>query len=305
MPAMSKPCEACILPLASSSPHNAPAPAAAHPPNADGALDIRQSRPDLCSSPAARDSHWLGAGAVLPLLAAIALSLLLMAMGGDEWIADRLYAWEGGRWALMHSFLTEHLVHVAGKRLSVLAWLAVAVAAGVTRLLPRYRAWSRPLLYLALAVLLSTGLVSALKSLIHMDCPWDLTRYGGARPFIGLFETRPTNYPKALCFPAGHASAGYAWIALYFFFAATRPAWRWNGLAIGLLAGLVFGISQQLRGAHFASHDLWTLTLCWVVAASLNRLLLARRSAYPQTARDRRRFTPAMTTPATESGEPR
>ncbi len=35
---------------------------------------------------------------------------------------------------------------------------------------------------------------------------------------------------------------------------------------IGLVAGLIFGISQQLRGAHFLSHDLWSLTICWLVA---------------------------------------
>lgn len=213
---------------------------------------------------------------LLPIIAAVALSFVLMGMDGDEWIADHIYAWEGARWALTHNFLTENLIHAAGKRLSVLAWLCVTVASAVTRFLPRYRAWSRPLFYLALAVLLSTGLVSAFKSLTHMDCPWDLMRYGGKRPFIGLFEIRPTNYPKAICFPAGHASAGYAWIALYFFFAATRPSLRLVGLATGLLAGIAFGVSQQLRGAHFASHDLWTLTICWLIAAGLHQLLLAR-----------------------------
>ena len=69
-----------------------------------------------------------------------------------------------------------------------------------------------------------------------------------------------------MCFPAGHASAGYAWVALYFFFLATRPAWRWRGLAIGLATGAVFGISQQLRGAHFLSHDIFAMIICWGVA---------------------------------------
>ena len=39
---------------------------------------------------------------------------------------------------------------------------------------------------------------------------------------------------RGRCFPAGHASAGYAWVALYFFFLAAAPRWRWLGLSTGL-----------------------------------------------------------------------
>ena len=75
-------------------------------------------------------------------------------------------------------------------------------------------------------------------------------------------------------FPPGHASAGYTWIASYFFFAAIRPQWRWAGLALGLGLGLTFGITQQFRGAHFLSHDLWTVMICWTVSFVLSRFLL-------------------------------
>ncbi len=36
-------------------------------------------------------------------------------------------------------------------------------------------------------------------------------------------------------------------------------------LACALLAGLVLGLSQQMRGAHFMSHTLWTAWLSWSV----------------------------------------
>src|SRR3546814_13809021 len=70
---------------------------------------------------------------------------------------------------------------------------------------------------------------------------------------------------------------------LFFFFGGTRPQWRWKGLVAGLCAGLVFGVSQQLRGAHFASHDAWTLLVCWLVALLLHRALLARGGAMPRS----------------------
>lgn len=50
-------------------------------------------------------------------------------------------------------------------------------------------------------------------------------------------------------------------------------------LALPLTLGLVFGIGQQLRGAHFLSHDLWTAWLCWLCAS------LSDRAFFPSAAR--------------------
>jgi len=36
--------------------------------------------------------------------------------------------------------------------------------------------------------------------------------------------------------------------------------------AAALAAGLVLGLAQQARGAHFMSHTLWSGWVCWCVA---------------------------------------
>ena len=58
-------------------------------------------------------------------------------------------------------------------------------------------------------------------------------------------------------------------MALYFFFLRVAPRWRHAGLGIGLLAGTVFGLAQQLRGAHFLSHDVASMAVCWSVACAV------------------------------------
>ena len=213
----------------------------------------------------------------LPLLACAALSVLLMGLGADQWLADWLYAWQGHAWALQSSPLVQGVIHEGGRQASKWAWYAVAMGLLLALLHRPLAAWRWPLAYLLASTLLATALVAAMKRGTHMDCPWDLLRYGGEKPFYGLFTRRPMGLASAGCFPAGHASAGYAWVALYFFFLATRPRWRWWGLGCALAAGLVFGIAQQLRGAHFLSHDAWALMVCWLVALSLYRLLLVPR----------------------------
>ncbi len=220
----------------------------------------------------------------VPLIV-LAATLLMIAIAQLDWrVAHAIYSWEGYRWLLRRWFVTETLIHQFGRSLSIAAWLGVLCAWAVSSRRSTLAAWRAPLAYLALSILIATLLVSWVKSWSNMDCPWDIIGLGGTRPYLGLFESRPSGLPHNKCFPAGHASGGYAWMSLYFFFSMARPRWRMYGLGIGVFAGLIFGIGQQLRGAHFLSHDLWTAAICWVSASALYLFFVARaqRRAYEQ-----------------------
>jgi membrane-associated PAP2 superfamily phosphatase len=209
---------------------------------------------------------------LLPL-AVFGLLITLLALLHVDWkLAQALYAWQGDHWALRKGFFTETLVHKLGHDLSIAAWVIVLTAWIVSFKRSSMRAWRKPLGYLLLSVLASTLLVAWIKSWSNMDCPWDIEGLGGTRPYITLLSTRPDWLPHNKCFPAGHASGGFSWMALYFFFLMTRPTLRWYGLAAGMGVGLLYGISQQLRGAHFVSHDLWTAMICWTVAYGMYSL---------------------------------
>ena len=208
-----------------------------------------------------------------PLSAFVLLSWLLMGMGGDGWLADQWFAMQGHAWTLQSSPFLQEVLHAGGRAASKMAWYAVLslwlLSLGVNRM----RALRMPLAYLLISTLLATALVGWMKRWTHMDCPWDLLRYGGDKTYYGLFARLPAGVRAGSCFPAGHASAGYAWVALYFFFERTWPALRRWGLGFGLAAGMTFGLAQQLRGAHFLSHDLWALAISWLVALALHRLM--------------------------------
>ncbi|GAB6875094.1 phosphatase PAP2 family protein [Halomonas shantousis] len=208
------------------------------------------------------------------------LIVLLDTFNVDFRVADQLYHLQHDSWSLKDNFITQQLIHQGGRDLS--AVLGVVTLAGIvlSHCRRELASWRRPMTYLFASAALSMLGVSFLKHTISMECPWDLARYGGSAPFIGLFEPRPPAMSDTACFPAGHASAGYAWIALYFFFAATWARWRWAGLGVGLAMGLTFGVAQQLRGAHFLSHDLWTLMVCWTTSFALAHLMLPSRSRH-------------------------
>jgi membrane-associated PAP2 superfamily phosphatase len=252
-------------------------PSPAHSPSRSsrrargGALRLVPTRPSESEAARFRYRHlWLP-------LALFAVAVVAIETFALDWrIARAVYDWQGYRWLLKHWFVTETLIHRVGRNASIAAWLGVAVAWAVAMRRDAYAAWRAPLGYLALSVLLTTLAVSWVKSWSNMDCPWDIDGLGGVRPYLSLFEARSTSLPHASCFPAGHASGGYAWMALYFFFAMTKPQWRRRGLAVGAIAGLVFGLGQQLRGAHFLSHDVWTAAICWFGALGVYTLFVSR-----------------------------
>jgi membrane-associated PAP2 superfamily phosphatase len=53
------------------------------------------------------------------------------------------------------------------------------------------------------------------------------------------------------------------------------------GLAVGGLLGLSFGVAQQARGAHFASHDLPSAFLAWIIPLTLY-VFVFRARLHPQ-----------------------
>ena len=124
-------------------------------------------------------------------------------------------------------------------------------------------------LWIFVAMIISTAAISILKHLSIHDCPWNLLDYGGTQPLIPLFGSLPVGIKPGHCFPGGHASAGFALMALYFAFRDTLPKYANIGLIVGLLLGFVMGWGQMMRGAHFMSHNLWTAWIVWMILLTL------------------------------------
>jgi membrane-associated PAP2 superfamily phosphatase len=201
----------------------------------------------------------------LPALPFLLLALALEYWSADLRVADWIYQASGASWSLRDAWLTRTLVHEGGRQLVAGLLLLLLLALISTYVRSSWQPWRRGLWYLLVSALLAGLAVNLLKRLTHVDCPWDLLRYGGEFPYQGLLEAHPHTFRTGACFPAGHASAGYAWLGLYYLARDSVPRWRNVALGSVLLLGLVFGIGQQLRGAHFVSHDLWTLGVCWAV----------------------------------------
>ena len=133
--------------------------------------------------------------------------------------------------------------------------------------------------------LLSLAVVSITKNLSATSCPWDLAQFGGVARHVSHWALGVLDGGSGRCFPAGHASAGFAFLGGYFALRHKAPtAARW-WLAGALLAGFVLGAAQQVRGAHFMSHTLWTGWLCWTTGWLCDLAATALRPRFPHFAR--------------------
>lgn len=210
----------------------------------------------------------------------LALLLLWDATGFDLALA-RMAGTPIGFPLRSHWFLVE-VLHEGAKLLS---WvMVIALFASVRWPLGFMRALSvRERVQFAASVLASVIAVSLIKFTSHTSCPWDLQAFGGlAQPVSHWLWATPDGGPGR-CFPAGHASAAFAYVGGYFACRRTQSSVARAWLAGGLAAGLVLGVSQQLRGAHYMSHTLWTGWICWVVGFAIDAL--SRRFAAHQQER--------------------
>ncbi len=123
-------------------------------------------------------------------------------------------------------------------------------------------------LQLASTPLLAVLAVNLLKRASGANCPWDLSPFGGMAPWLSHWSTFwQADGGGGHCFPAGHASSGFAFVGGWLVWRRRHPVIAWRWLALALAVGALLGLSQQLRGAHFTSHTLWTLWVCAATAA--------------------------------------
>lgn len=175
-----------------------------------------------------------------------------------------------------HSGFLEDVLHDRAKQ-AVIGIGVLAIAGFVLSLLgARWRHWRRPLGYLVLAMGLSSSLVTPLKALTGVHCPWSLSEFGGQETYTPLLSARAPTTKPGRCWPGGHAAAGFSLFALFFLLRDRRPRAAQVALGLALGLGTLFSLGRMLQGAHFLSHNLWTALFCWTICLGAYRLLLYR-----------------------------
>lgn len=202
----------------------------------------------------------------LPISLYILLIIPIISWDLDWQLANYWYQLEGQQWALKSAWFTQTIVHDGGHDLAVSLYITLLILYLVSfksQFLGQYKSG---LAYLSLSLPLATLTVSLIKQLTIADCPWSTLDFGGQHIYQSwLYNLWSPIAGAGHCFPAGHASSAYMFFGVYFF---SRHYWSTKStfiLIVVITVGLIFGFNQQLRGAHFISHDVTSALICWLV----------------------------------------
>lgn len=204
-------------------------------------------------------------------MSALVLTIVVFEMTNlDLALQDRCYDETAGRWWVDAGEPVGRAIFYDGPKAAV--WIvgltALALAVGPQDWRARWGLERRGLWLALLTVAMVPALAGLGKKVTNTFCPSELRRYGGDIAYVKLCEPysaqdRPAR--RGHCFPAGHASGGFALIGLLAVRRTRR--WRWTCIALGLVAGWAMGGYQMLKGAHYLSHTVITMLLAYLTAA--------------------------------------
>ncbi len=193
----------------------------------------------------------------------------------DTQLALAMFDQNSMAFPLRDTWWTATFSHVIVKRWLTLLAGAACLAALWDRVRP-FPSLTQParlgLRLVALSALAVPAGIAMLKRVSASHCPWDLAAFGGTEAYVRLFDAAVQGAPAGHCMPAGHASSALWLIALAAFWLPHQPRKACVVFGVALGAGFALGWVQQLRGAHFLSHTLWSM---WIACAIVGLLYAA------------------------------
>jgi len=191
----------------------------------------------------------------------------------DIWMADIFFDPVARTFPWRNEWLTEVLGHRVMKIvLTSLGLVLVGICLGEPLLRKRYLSawWRLRLRLIAACAILIPLATSLLKRASDSHCPWDLERYGGSFPYFRILDQVPNWIEAGRCLPGGHASTALWLVGIVALWLPHRPRAATVAAFCTLLAGGALDWLQQMRGAHFMTHTLWSI---WIAAAVITALL--------------------------------
>lgn len=214
---------------------------------------------------------------ILMMLILLVITSLLIEHSAIDLLLAQLAYQGGGHWVIDKQNTALFVIFYTAPKYLLIALEVYIIAAYLARKLQKTMAIFNPcrhlstrsLAYLSLALLSTPVTVGLLKAATHVACPVNLDLFGGDLPYVPLIQSISLSVP-AKCFPAAHASVGFALYA--FTFVPEYRHHRSKAIIVATLLGIIMGGYKMLIGDHFFSHTLASLLTAWIIAGSLSML---------------------------------
>lgn len=194
----------------------------------------------------------------------------------DLAVQDLFYNFQNSTWLLSNknNWILHFILYSGEKKLILIFGVSVVLALIFFRQNKIISDYRTGLMIVALSLIVVPFTVGQLKGNTNMPCPCQLERYGGKFMESKLFSCYPSDFiqpEKAKCYPAGHASGGFALMGLYFLFKTKRN--KRLALTGAFLTGWITGLYKMMNGDHFLSHTITTMLLAWILILLVSKVV--------------------------------
>jgi membrane-associated PAP2 superfamily phosphatase len=187
--------------------------------------------------------------------------------GTDIWVQSHFYNPQTHQWIVdTNNEVLKFIFYDGIKRLLIIIaviFLLVLIAGWNKEWMRGYR---RGFFIVILSSIIVPVAVGSLKAVTNMPCPKNVETFGGAYPHTCVWEkytAKECHLEKQKCWPAGHASGGFALLSLIFLFHSRRN--KILSVVAAMVIGWSMGSYKMLIGDHFLSHTVITMILAWLL----------------------------------------
>ncbi|WP_458701443.1 phosphatase PAP2 family protein [Sulfurospirillum sp. 1307] len=134
--------------------------------------------------------------------------------------------------------------------------------------------YKKGLIIIVLSAIFVPVVVGGLKAISNTPCPKNIEYYHGKYPNVKVFDSYPKDFKqngKIKCWPAGHASGGFALLSLFFLFKTSKN--RKIALTGAMVVGWSMGLYKMFIGDHFLSHTIITMLIAWLIVLIIAKLI--------------------------------
>jgi len=198
----------------------------------------------------------------------------------DVELQDLFYNFEKKRWIVDKKDSITRLIFYDGiKRVFYSFVILLVLTLIFFRNTLSVRKYKQGLLIVCLSCFLVPASIAILKATTNVPCPKNIIRYGGDYPYVTLLSKYPDSFhqtKKIKCYPAAHASGGFALMSLFFLF--KRKKYKVIALISAISIGWMLGIYKMLIGDHFFSHTIVTMLLAWIEILIVRKITIVDKT---------------------------
>ena len=193
----------------------------------------------------------------------------------DVWVENLFYNSATHTWLIDRDNKILKVIFYTGiKKLLITVAVMMLLALIIFRNSKIIKEYKKGFLIVILSAIFVPLVVGGLKAVTNTPCPKNTVIYGGNYPEVKVLDSYPKNFHqkgKIKCWPAGHASGGFALLSLFFLFKSRKNKKR--AIILAMAVGWSMGLYKMMIGDHYLSHTIVTMLLAWLIIIIIAKLL--------------------------------